>query len=398
MTSLGRMEKGVTLIMTNDTKRRSETISMGSVSRRRFLAGSGALLVALGAGATAVFSGMIARGSDGGIETGVSYFGSRDPEHVKRDMEDIARHHCTFVVHTFSEADQRFYSKAMKEVVRISKEAGLSVYIDPWGVGGVFGGEAFSRFVMENPEETQRLADGAPLPAACLNREAFGEFMDGWIDNAVETGADVLFWDEPHFYIPRSVWRGAQGESEWACRCDRCRELFREYTGEEMPTVMTDAVIAFRDRSIVEFFTRASARGAAAGLKNAVVMLPQESHLTGVSSWDLIAAIDTVDIFGSDTYWYAFRKPMSKFVADTTKKVLSVAVEYQKTPQVWVQAYRVPAGRESEIADAISIVADLGVKNIAAWSYRGGAPMNLASNDPERVWEVLGDAYGRLRE
>jgi hypothetical protein len=372
--------------------------SVSRVSRRRFLAGSGAAFIALGSGSVGMFHGAVARGAeDHGFETGVSYFGSRDPEHVKRDMEDIVRHHCTFVVHTFSEADYHFYSEAMREVVRISRDTGLTVYIDPWGVGGVFGGEAFSRFVMEHPEETQRLADGTVLPAACLNRPAFQNFMADWINAAVETGADVLFWDEPHFYIPRAVWRGEQGENEWACRCDRCRELFQLQYGGEMPAVMTDEVIAFRDRSIVDFFADASARGAAAGIKNAVVMLPQESHLTGVSSWELIAAIDTVDIFGSDPYWYAFRRPMSEFVAVTTEKVINVSAEYGKTPQMWVQAYRVPTGREQELSDAISIIADMGVRNIAAWSYRGGAPMNLQSDNPDLVWEVLGTAYGRLR-
>lgn len=372
---------------------------VNGVSRRRFLGKSTAALIALlGPGSMNYFPGSITWGAeDRGFETGVSYFGSRDPEHVKRDMEDIVRHHCTFVVHTFSEADYYFYSEAMREVVRISQDIGLIVYIDPWGVGGVFGGEAFSRFVMEHPEETQRLADGTPLPAACLNRPAFQEFMADWIDRAVESGADVLFWDEPHFYIPRAVWRGEQGEKEWACRCDRCRELFRLQYGGEMPEVMTDEVISFRDRSIVDFFTDASARGRAAGLKNAVVMLPQENHLTGVSSWDLIAAIDTVDIFGSDPYWYAFKRPMSEFVAATTEKVLSVSAKYGKVPQMWVQAYRVPTGREQELSDAISIIADMGIRNIAAWSYRGGAPMNLQSDNPDLVWEVLGAAYGRVK-
>ena len=385
--------------MTNRDDRRRGIVSVNRMSRRRFMAGSGAALIALGSGSMGLFHGTVARGAeDNGVETGVSYFGSRDPEHVKRDMEDIARHNCTFVVHTFSEADYHFYSEAMREVVRISRDAGLTVYIDPWGVGGVFGGEAYSRFVMENPEETQRLADGTALPAACLNRPAFQAFMDDWIDGAVETGADVLFWDEPHFYIPRAVWRGEQGENEWACRCDRCQELFRLRYGEEMPEVMTDEVISFRDRSIVDFFTGASARGAAAGVKNAVVMLPQESPLTGVSSWDLIAAIDTVDIFGSDPYWYAYRLPMREFVSATTEKVISVSAEYGKIPQMWVQAYRVPMGREQEIADAISIIADMGIRNVAAWSFRGGSPMNLQSDDPDLVWEVLGAAYGRLRE
>ena len=63
---------------------------------------------------------------------------------------------------------------------------------------------------------------------------------------------------------------------------------------------------------------------------------------------------------------------------------------------MWVQAYGVPAGREAEVGRAVEIIAEEGIRNIAAWSYRGGAYMNLMSDDPDRVWVVLGEAYRKV--
>ncbi len=332
-----------------------------------------------------------------GFKTGVSYFGSRDPRQVRRDMADIAAHHCTFVVHTYSEEDYYFYSKAMKELVTISHDAGLEVHMDPWGVGGVFGGEAFSRFVMENPDQCQRQADSKMLPCACLNREAFQSFMKKWIDAAVASGTDCLFWDEPHFYIPRAVWRGTQRPEEWACSCQACRELFRTRFGHAMPAVMDDEVILFRDESIVSFLTEMTGYAKGKGVTNALCVLPEENPLIGISSWEKLAAVASVDVFGTDPYWIVFGKPLEPYVRDASRQIVRLAGTYGKEPQMWVQAYGVPAGREDEVGRAIRIMAQEGISNIAAWSYRGGAPMDLASDNPERVWEVLGEAYRKVR-
>jgi hypothetical protein len=84
-------------------------------------------------------------------------------------------------------------------------------------------------------------------------------------------------------------------------------------------------------------------------------------------------------------------------VRTTTKKVVEISARYKKEPQIWVQAYGVPQGRESEVGRAVEVIAEEGVKNIAAWSYRAGAPMYLASADPDKVWEVLGRAYRKVR-
>ncbi|MBN2224855.1 MAG: hypothetical protein JW765_09300 [Deltaproteobacteria bacterium] len=368
-------------------------------SRRQFMAGT-ARIASLAMVLPAVMGGRTIFGAampDSVVKTGVSYFGSRDPRHLRQDMKDIAAHHCNFVVHTFSEADYYFYTKAMKEAVAVSHDMGLDVYLDPWGVGGVFGGEAFSRFVMENPEQCQRQADGSALPCACLNREAFRAFMKKWVDAAVDTGADCLFWDEPHFYIPRAVWRGAQRPDEWACTCEACRELFKRRFGYTMPKIMNGDIVLFRDESIVSFFAEMTGYAKGKGVKNALCVLPDENPLIGISSWEKLAAVPGVDIFGTDPYWIVFGKPVEDYVRTAAKKIAALSARYGKEPQMWVQAYGVPAGREKEVAQAVRVIADEGIRNIAAWSYRGGAPMNLASANPERVWEVLGKAYREVR-
>ena len=158
------------------------------------------------------------------MKLGASYFGNRIVRYVAQDMKNMVDHHCNYVIHTFSENDFHFYRGTMKEIVKVSHDAGLGVYIDPWGVGKVFGGEAFSDFVMNNPQALQVLSDGKPVGVACLNHPDFRAFMKDWIDAAVETGADCLFWDEPHFYLPS--WMGGR-QNTWGCLCAVCQQKFK---------------------------------------------------------------------------------------------------------------------------------------------------------------------------
>src|SRR3989339_167925 len=97
------------------------------------------------------------------LKLGVSYFGSRIQRHVKEDMADIVKHNCNFVVHTLSETDMEFYQGTMRQIVDISREAGLEIWIDPWAVGGTFGGETYSRFVAENLDAREISAKGESL-------------------------------------------------------------------------------------------------------------------------------------------------------------------------------------------------------------------------------------------
>jgi len=186
------------------------------------------------------------------IRTGISYFGNRNPRHFLADLEEMKSHHCNFIVHTFSENDQLFYKYTLAELIKLSKAAGLEVYVDPWGVLRIFGGEATSDFAFKHREICQILHTGETAPGACLNHPQSREFMFKWIDDAVEIGAAVLFWDEPHFFI----------------------------------------------------------------------------------AWSKVAAIPSLDIFGTDPYWLWFKKPVAEFVGDFSREVMQMARQFHKEPQI----------------------------------------------------------------
>ena len=91
------------------------------------------------------------------MKLGASYFANRILRHVREDMKKMIDDGCNFVVHTMSEHDITYHSGTMVDIVKASHDVGLEVFLDPWGVGRVFGGESFSTFVEEYSNCRQRL-------------------------------------------------------------------------------------------------------------------------------------------------------------------------------------------------------------------------------------------------
>ena len=120
-------------------------------------------------------------------------------------MAALAERGFTGVLHTFTENDLAYYRETMREIVAASHEAGLEVQIGPWGVCQMFGGEAESRFTAWHPEVGQVLDDGRGTPSGCPNNPRVREFVRGWIDAAIDTGADRIFCDEPHWVHPGAL-------------------------------------------------------------------------------------------------------------------------------------------------------------------------------------------------
>src|SRR5437867_4019231 len=146
-----------------------------------------------------------------------SYFGNRILRHVRMDVRKLRNEGFDIVVHTFSENDLRFYRKSVRDIVEVTKETGMRVWIDPWGIGGVFGGEAFSDAALHHRDWLQVAANGDKLPACCPSNPGFQGFIHEWTDAALETGADAVFWDEPHFYSDETERIG--------CYCKYCQDL-----------------------------------------------------------------------------------------------------------------------------------------------------------------------------
>ncbi len=360
------------------------------------------------------------------IETGVSYFSSRTLRHVKDDLREMVDHGCTYAVHCFTETDLAYYGDTMREVVGATREAGLEAWLDPWGLCGIFSGETFSRFPLDHPETRQVLSDGRRAGAACPNQPQTRAFLRGWIEACARSGGEVLFWDEPHFYV--GFWRGDLSGA-WACRCEVCLSLFRERHGGEMPAEFTAEVRAFREASLLELLNELCRHGHEKGLRNALCLLPTDlaahgfpqpqerlAHALerrlaeapsgaleamlhfGVGDFEGAAAIPDLDVFGCDPYWYLFGTEAEPFVRAYGGAAAEAARRHGRDLQLWVQAFSLPAGREEELREGLRAAEELGATHVAAWSFQGTASMSqIRCARPEVVWRVLGEEFRRLR-
>jgi hypothetical protein len=202
------------------------------------------------------------------MKTGVSYFGVRRPKWVFEDMKEIRSKGLTHVLHTWSEEDELYYRDTMEEIIAGTVALGLKVYVNPWGVGRVFGGEAYSELVARNPEMAQVASDGATVVAACPNHPAFRTYMHQWIESVCKTQVETIFWDEPHFHFEKA------NVNRWACRCESCQKAFEARFGYPMPTTFTDDVKRHRENSLMDFLTDMTAHVHALGKRNSVCLLP----------------------------------------------------------------------------------------------------------------------------
>lgn len=192
----------------------------------------------------------------------VSYFGNRYLDHFKRDLEEIVDHGFNGVVHCATEADMEWGSDRLGEIFRATIEAGLECWADPWGVGGVFGGEAHSGFLGRNPSALQRSSRGEVLPHACLRNPGFVRFVKDWIDTVASMGAQTVFWDEPHVAMT--------GADTWACACTECQKVF----GQPFSDSASEQVLDFRVATALGFIDEVSRHARSKGLRNSVCLYP----------------------------------------------------------------------------------------------------------------------------
>ncbi|HMC79813.1 MAG TPA: hypothetical protein VKO35_04610, partial [Acidimicrobiia bacterium] len=249
---------------------------------------------------------------------GVSYFGNRILRHVAADMDDLAARGFTGVLHTMSENDLMYYRDTIGRLVEISHAAGLFVQVGPWGLGRTFGGEAETLFVANHPHVGQVLDSGRPVAAGCLNSEAYREFVRSWALAAVETGADRIFWDEPHWAHPSHF---DEPRERWGCRCPRCVRRWCDETGDDnMPTELTAEVRAFRERCLVEFLGELCAYVGSLGGRSTVCLLPHTSGSLGVADWSAVARLPGLATLATDPYWKAFGEPVVPFVTEFSER------------------------------------------------------------------------------
>lgn len=321
------------------------------------------------------------------MSIGVSYFGNRILRHVRADMRDLASRGFTGVLHTMSENDLSYYPEQMRRIVAAAHDVGLGVQIGPWGVGHAFGGEAESLFTAVHPELHQVFDDGRAAGAACLNRRKFRDFVARWADHAIATGADRIFWDEPHWAHPE---RFGVEQDRWACRCGTCRARFHEEHGGDMPRELTQEVVAFRERCLVEFVRELVGHVSSRGGRSTVCLLPLVEGSLGLHDWGAVATAEGLDTIATDPYWKFFGQPASEFVGRFSRKVRDLADVHDVQPQIWIQGFGLGPEDTDDIHAAVRAARSAGIDDLWTWGYEACGHMDhLGTQHPDIVWEAL---------
>lgn len=324
---------------------------------------------------------------------GVSYFGNRYLKHARNDLADIAEC-CTYVVHAFSERDLYFHKSAMENIFTETRKKGMQVWVDPWGVGGVFGGETFSRFLLDHRRAWQFLSTGEAVKSACLNHPDFRAFMKEWVRNVKDLGGEVILWDEPHVYLTLEL----EISKIYTCTCPVCEAKFMKKYAEKMPLHRNRLIQEFRIESMKDFLTDVMAYAKKLKLINALTIYAYKGNREYDRLWDMAASLEHVDIFGCDPYWiWQGRHDPEEHVGYYAAKVSHTCTRYQKTPHLWIQAMKFARGDEKTISKAVQTAVDCNITNIAAWSYDGGELLdNVYSEDSKNVWKTVKKAFIKL--
>lgn len=315
---------------------------------------------------------------------GTAYHGSRMPSRVREDMAKIADCGMNLVVHMFSHTDWERHMPSMKQIIDISYEAGLEVWIDAWGLWGAPGDK--SHFLSYYPDARAYFSDGSPTKInACLNSPDFRRFTKEWIDAVYDIGGRTIFWDEPS-----SLSVEKNGRRIYSCACSRCKKLYEEKYGEPMPEYSNPKADDFVSCTITDYLADMTAYAASKGMKNTVcVML--DSYGMNLELADRICGLPFVDNIGSDPYWLGAKKADPQlnvygFVYDGAKKNIDLCRRYKKDHNVWIQTHANPRGCEEDIVAAYEGAFDAGARTIISWSYYGGEANDYSAENPAVVW------------
>jgi hypothetical protein len=323
---------------------------------------------------------------------GVSYFGVRDPRHARRDLDEIAAAGFRTITHTFSEHDLRWHVEDVGRLVEESRARGLETALDPWGVAGVFGGEAYSELALVRLDARQRDAEGVSVPAACPSAPATVELLRRWAKTAVSLAPDVLFWDEPHFHL------GALRDGGIApcCRCAHCEAAWHTEAGGALPPEGEPELAAFRNRRLVGLLEDAIA-AAGSGVRHSLCLLPRgEFEGAGSDAWEEFASLRGLSRLATDPYWMDRPVEPAGYVRRHAAPLRALCDERGLEAEVWVQGIVIAAGRESDLLAAADVAAECGADVVSFWSFRGTERMaKLACADPDAAWRAMCEAVTR---
>lgn len=328
------------------------------------------------------------------LRTGYAYHGNRMLNHAEADLRDMAENNCNVVVHMLSHTDWNRHLKVIKDIVDMTHSFGMEAWVDNWGICGSPGDT--SHFLSYYPDSHMMYSDGEMVPIhPCLNSSDFRKFVKEWIDAVEFCGAKKIFWDEPH--LPQ---KEETGKIIYSCACHRCRKLFKEKFGYEMPRFQNDDVLNFRVNTIVDFFREMTVYSKSKGMENSVCLMIRTTDADDmeVRVTKAVCELDTMDDVGSDPYCACNVDNVYKYTYDITKFNIDICNKVGKSHNIWVQTYNNPLGKEEQIIEMIDGCYDAGARTILCWSYHGAIGNDYRAKNPDVVRAKTRDAFRRIWE
>jgi hypothetical protein len=312
------------------------------------------------------------------MELGVSYITAHLPDHIEADMRQLRDIGCTEVLFAIQENHIHTLTGAVRFGAGIAREHGLRPYVVVWGYANTFGGGRMSVAMLSDPEMWRVKRDGTPVAFACLNNPKLVDRFIEITDMCRANGYEGMFVDEP---------------TVQECFCPHCRQAFYESCGKDLPASEgTEEHEAFRKATVARYTDHLCKRVKALdpSLKTIACVMPHDSDC-----FEAVASIPELDIFGTDPYWLAGGSPLKKAIRET-EMVKEICKRKGKTSQVWLNCWRIPAGREEEIYTGGKALAEVGCDSMYTWSFRGGLGTNEACDNPELAWASVCRLYREL--
>jgi hypothetical protein len=336
-------------------------------------------------------------------ETGVSYYGISYPEHARKDFQEIKAHNCNAILLSLTEFDLFFWKPTIPKIVDEAKKLGLKVYLNTWGIGKFFGGEAPSIFLQECSifDKQWTAISEEPIAAASPSSPAFREYFWSILADLARTcDADGFFWDEPHYAMPVFP-ISYQSTSDFTCRNPVTQKIFKDKYGYDMPKTLTKTVLKFRFDQANEILIEGSriVKSINPALTVTQCSLPADnhfylSHARGFDDWEQIAFNPNYDVF-STSILVDGNDPLVAH-RNLARKTVQLAKLNHKKSQRWIQSFFRSPEDLNTIKEIVKVYAEEGVDSIFSWTYRAGQGTILSAPEPKKVWDILGEAYGEV--
>ena len=314
------------------------------------------------------------------MDLGVSYIPSHLPQHIAADMEHLAQIGCTEVLFALQENHVETLTGALQFGATIAKDYGLRPYVVVWGYANTFGGGRMSRILLQDLSMWRGRRDGTGIPRACLNHPRLVDRFIEIAETCCSHGFEGMFVDEP---TPQE------------CFCPRCQRMFFEIFGKDiLESEGTEEMAKFQQDTVRRYTETLCRRVKALDERQRTItcVMPVDR-----ACFESVASIPELDVFGTDPYWLLPQSTMT--IEDACKYaglVKDICRERAKSSQVWLNCWKIPAGREEDVYTGGRKLAEVGCDSLYTWSFRGGLGTYEACDNPELAWRSVVRLYREI--